>query len=165
MRLFINEVFSMFFCGSNWSSGRMLDFRIGVPQFETWALTLMLFYFGWHFQNDRGCDYLSMRFFLCFSVDRIGQAVYFSTSESEVPSSNPGYWCQCCFVYIWHFQNNRRCGYLSMRFFLAFSVDRIGQVVDFSTSELEVPSSNPGQWYQCCFVYIWHFQHERGCRY
>ena len=32
-----------------------------------------------------------------------------------------------------------------MRFFLNVSVDRIGHAVDFSTSESEVPSSNPGQ--------------------
>ena len=80
-----------------------------------------------------------------FYVDRIGVAVDFSTLEWEVPSSNPGQRYQCCFDYIWYFQNDRRCGYLSMRFFQGFNVDRICLAVDFSTSESEVPSSNPGQ--------------------
>ena len=31
-------------------------------------------------------------------------------------------------------------------------MDRIGLAVDFSTSEWEVPSSNPGQRYQCFFI-------------
>ena len=43
------------------------------------------------YQNDRGFGYLLTKFFLGFAVDRFGQVVDFSTSESEVPSSNPGH--------------------------------------------------------------------------
>ena len=34
-----------FFCGTDWSSGRFLDFRIGGPQVESWALMSILFTF------------------------------------------------------------------------------------------------------------------------